>query len=524
MRGSAIQKYMKEPCSYQINYPLLQEDELHYRFLLESVKDYAIFMLDPEGHVATWNPGAEKIKGYTREEILKKYFAIFYPEEEQMRGYPAYLLEKVKKEGKHEEQGWRVRKNGEKFWANVSISAMYNNSHELIGFSKVTKDLTEQKILEDRLAKVNKDLIESEERSRLLISGVKDYAIFFVSPEGNIASWNNGAKFIKGYEAEEVLGKHMSIFYLPEAIENNFPEYELRKALQNGRFEDEGWRVRKDGSQFWANVLITPIYNHLNQHIGFSKITRDLTERVRNEELMQKNQDLHRVNQDLDNFIYAASHDLKAPISNIEGLLTILTETLPQENLATSYNQRILGMMHESVNRFKKTIATLTDIVRLQSGNSQSASALNISEILNDIILDMKQMIDFSNVTIQMDVDAQLSVFFSKSNLRSILYNLISNAIKYRSPQRPPKIEIDSRSSNDDYVILKVRDNGLGMDLMEKDTIFKMFQRLHDHVEGTGVGLFMVKRMLENAGGKIEVESQLGEGSVFTIYLKRNKA
>src|SRR5690606_30255910 len=178
--------------------------------------------------------------------------------------------------------------------------------------------------------------------------------------------------------------------------------------------------------------------------IGFSKITRDLTERVRNEELMQKNQDLHRGNQDLDNFIYAASPDLKAPISNIEGLLTILTETWPQENLATNYNQRIWGMMHESANRFKKTIATSTHIVRLQSGNSQSASALNISEILNDIILDMKQMIDFSNVTIQMDVGAQLSVFFSKSNLRSILYNLISNAIKYRSPQRPPKIEIDS--------------------------------------------------------------------------------
>ena len=511
---------MKEPRSYPPSQALPPEDELHYRFLLESVKDYAIFMLDPEGHIATWNPGAEKIKGYTRDEILYKYFAIFYTEEDREQGYPAFLLEKVKREGKHEERGWRVRKNGEKFWANVSIFAMYNPEGELIGFSKVTKDLTEQKILEDRLNNTYQELIKSEERARLLISGVKDYAIFLVSPEGNIASWNNGAKAIKGYEAEEVLGKPISIFYLPDAVEGNFPQYELRKALEGGRFEDEGWRLRKDGSQFWANVLITPIYNHEEQHIGFSKITRDLTERVRNEELMRKNQELHRVNQDLDNFIYAASHDLKAPISNIEGLLAVLQESIAPEALANEYNSKILSMMQESVNRFKKTIATLTDVVKLQSGNTQAASAVNISEILNEIILDMKQMVDFSNVTIRTKLDNTLSVFFSRSNLRSILYNLISNAIKYHHPDRRPIIQINGREEHG-FVVLEVKDNGLGMGNAEKGTIFRMFQRLHDHVEGTGVGLFMVRRIVENAGGKIEVQSQLGEGSTFTIYLKK---
>jgi len=512
---------MKEPRSYPLSQALPQEDELHYRFLLESVKDYAIFMLDPEGHVATWNPGAEKIKGYSRDEILYKYFSIFYTEEDREQGYPAFLLEKVQREGQHEERGWRVRKNGEKFWANVSIFAMYNPEGELIGFSKVTKDLTEQKILEDRLNQIHQELIKSEERSRLLISGVKDYAIFLISPEGNIASWNNGAREIKGYEAEEVIGKPMSIFYLPDAVEDKFPQYELRKALENGRFEDEGWRLRKDGSQFWANVLITPIYNHEKQHIGFSKITRDLTERIKNEELMRKNQELHRVNQDLDNFIYAASHDLKAPISNIEGLLAVLQDTIAPTALANEYNSKILSMMQESVNRFKKTIATLSDVVKLQSGNNQSASAVNIAELLDEIILDMQQMIDFSNVTIQAEVDNSMSVFFSRSNLRSILYNLISNAIKYRSPDRQALVQITS-GEEEDFMVIKVRDNGLGMNLTEKETIFKMFQRLHDHVEGTGVGLFMVKRILENSGGKIEVESRHGEGSVFTIYLKRS--
>lgn len=511
---------MKEPRSYPDSQALPPEDELHSRFLLESVKDYAIFMLDPEGHVATWNPGAQTIKGYSRDEILYKYFAIFYTEEDRERGYPAFLLEKVKREGKHEERGWRVRKNGEKFWANVSIFAVHNAEGELIGFSKVTKDLTEQKILEDRLNQTYQELLKSDERARLLISGVKDYAIFLVSPEGNIASWNNGAKAIKGYDAEEVLGEPMSIFYPPEAVKDNFPQYELRKALEAGRFEDEGWRLRKDGSRFWANVLITPVYNQEKQHIGFSKITRDLTERVRNEELMRKNQELYRVNQDLDNFIYAASHDLKAPISNIEGLLAVLEESIAPEALANEYNRKIMNMMQESVNRFKKTIATLTDVVKLQSGNSQAASAVNIADILQEIMLDMEQMVNVSKGTIQTDLADDLSVFFSRSNLRSVLYNLISNAIKYRHPDRLPLVQINGREEAD-FIVLEVKDNGLGMSLGEKGTIFKMFQRLHDHVEGTGVGLFMVKRIIENAGGKIEVESQQDIGSTFTVYLKK---
>lgn len=509
---------MKEISSYQLSYPLMREDELHYRFLLESVKDYAIFMLDPEGHVATWNPGAEKIKGYTSDEISGKYFSIFYTEEDQARGYPAYLLEKVRREGKHEEQGWRVRKNGERFWANISIFAMYNDEGDLIGFSKVTKDLTEQKTLEDRLSQAHEELIASEERARLLIAGVKDYAIFLVSPKGEIASWNNGAKQIKGYEAEEVIGKSISIFYLPDDVENNYPQYELRKALEEGRFEDEGWRLRKDGSRFWANVLITPIHNHLNQHIGFSKITRDLTERVRNEELMQKNQELHKVNLDLDNFVYAASHDLKAPISNIEGLLTVLLESLPQESLANDYNRKIIGMMQDSIDRFKKTISSLADVIKLQKGNTQLSSRVNLSEITQEVLLDLEQSIERTGADVRTSIDCNLAVHFSKSNLRSILYNLISNAIKYRSPDRLPIVRIRCEDG-DAYVVLKVQDNGLGID--DKETIFNMFQRLHDHVEGTGVGLFMVRRIVENAGGKIEVESRLGEGSTFTVYLKK---
>src|SRR5690554_3806136 len=499
---------------------LHQASAAHYNFLLESIKDHAIFMLDPEGFIATWNAGAENIKGYTYEEVVNKHFSIFYTQEDRERNYPAEVLASVKRDGKFEEQGWRVRKDGSRFWASVTIFAVYADDKKLIGFSKVTRDLSERKNLEDHLNIINQELRESEERARLLISGVKDYAIFLVSPQGNIASWNNGAKEIKGYEAHEVLGKPISIFYVPEAIDSNYPKYELRKAFEEGRFEDEGWRVRKDGSQFWANVVITPIFNDKNHHIGFTKITRDLTERIKNQELMEKNQELYRLNQDLDNFIYAASHDLKAPISNIEGLLTVLVESLSPESLANEHNQRIIGMMQNSINRFKKTISNMTDVIKLQKENSVPATAVNISEITQEVLLDMKQVIESSNVAIETSIDCEASIHFSKNNLRSILYNLVSNAIKYSSPERLPLVQIHC-SENDESIILKVQDNGLGMDQKNKNNIFKMFHRLHDHVDGTGIGLFMVKRIIENAGGKIDVQSKLGEGSVFTVYLKK---
>jgi PAS domain S-box-containing protein len=499
---------------------LLEESEAKYNLLIESVKDYAIFMLDREGFIITWNSGAEKIKGYTKEEILHQKFSIFYTKEDRERNYPSQVLETVKREGRFEEEGWRVKKNGSKFWANVSISAVYNKKQEIIGFTKITRDLTEKKNLENKLLEANKELRKSEELSRLLISGVKDYAIFLLTKEGNIATWNDGAKRIKGYHAEEVIGSHFSRFYLPEAIEAQYPTFELSKALKDGRFEDEGWRVRKDGSKFWANVLITPIYNSENQLLGFTKITRDLTERIRNENLMMKNQELYRLNLDLDNFIYAASHDLKAPIANIEGLLNVLLQSLSPESRTNDRVRDVTDMMRTSIERFKNTISSLTDVIKLQKENSQEATTVNVSEMVQEVLLDMKHIAESESARIDTDVNCSIAVQFSKNNFRSIVYNLISNAIKYRSPDRLPIVRIACHET-DENVVFKVQDNGLGMGLPDTSRIFKMFQRLHNHVDGTGVGLYMVKRIIENSGGRIEVQSKLGEGSTFIVYLNK---
>ncbi len=214
------------------------------------MKDYAIFILDPGGHVLTWNPGAERIKGYRADEIIGKHFSIFYPPEDVAAGKTERELEIAIHEGRFEEEGWRIRKDGSRIWANVTITALRNPAGKLVGFAKVTRDLTERRVAE-----------EETHRFRLLVESVKDYAIFILSPGGHVLTWNVGAERIKGYQAEEIIGKHFSIFYPPEDIAAGKTERELEIAIHEGRFEEEGWRVRKDGSLMWANVTITALRN-----------------------------------------------------------------------------------------------------------------------------------------------------------------------------------------------------------------------------------------------------------------------
>ena len=259
-----------------------------FRRLVETVRDYAIFLLDAGGHVASWNLGAERLKGYRPDEIIGRHFSIFYPPAAIEKRWPQYELETAARLGVFEDEGWRVRKDGTLFWANVIITAIRDDAGRLLGYSKVTRDLTERRKNEERLK-------QSEERFRLLIEGVQDYAIFMLDPAGHIVSWNEGAQRIKGYAAAEIIGKHFSVFYPREALERNWPARELEEAVRLGRFEDEGWRLRKDGSRFWANVVITAVRNAAGELQGFSKVTRDLTERRENEERLRQSEERFRL-------------------------------------------------------------------------------------------------------------------------------------------------------------------------------------------------------------------------------------
>ena len=499
-------------------YDELKSSEERYRLLIEGVTDYAIFMLDPAGNVATWNDGAQRMKGYDAAEIIGKYFSKFYSSDSVEQGFPEYELQQARKNGRFEDNGWRFRKDGSAFWANTVLTAIYNSKKELLGFSKITRDLTEKKKLEQQLHRMHEDLKESEEKNRLLIDSVKDYAILMLNPEGIILSWNIGAERIKGYTADEIIGRHFSTFYTRDSIEKGFPQYELRKAVELGHFEDEGWRIRKDGSAFWANVIITPIYNSENRLLGYAKVTRDMTESSRNEELMLKNNELIRINNELDNFVYAASHDLKAPITNLEGLLSALEEDLGPEQ---EKHQQLLRMMECSIGMLKNVIADLSDVTKLNNSKAKVES-INLPGLLEEVKESLAEMINRSGAEVIVGKLEFEDIAYPRKNLRSIMFNLISNAIKYAHPMRIPQIVVSTSVNETGERVLTVADNGLGIAENQVGKIFSLFKRAHDHVEGSGIGLYLVRRILDNAGDSITVDSKEGEGSVFRIYFRQS--
>jgi PAS domain S-box-containing protein len=296
-----------------------------FRRMVEGIRDYAFFLLDTEGHVVSWNLGAERIKGYTPAEIIGRHFSAFYPPSAIEKRWPQHELETARRLGHFEDEGWRVRKDGSTFWANVVITAIRNTEGQLLGFSKIARDLTERRMNEESLRL-------SEERFRMLVEGVRDYAIFLLDPAGYVVTWNAGAQRIKGYMPDEIIGKHFSQFYPAEARERNWPQRELEEALRVGRFEDEGWRLRKDGTTFWANVVITLLTDKDGVHRGFSKITRDLTDRRAQEERMRQSEERFRL--------------------LLEGVEDYAIYMLDPEGRITSWNagaQRITGYSAEEI-------------------------------------------------------------------------------------------------------------------------------------------------------------------------------
>jgi rsbT co-antagonist protein RsbR len=254
--------------------------EADFRLMVDSITDTEILMLDQDGRILSWNQGATAIKGYTAEEAVGRHVSIFYIPDDRAAGLADRELEQAATAGRFELEGWRVRKDGERFWANVVIQPMRDAHGEIKGFVKVTRDLTEPRRQEDELRLAS-----------LMLDAIADYEVILLGTDGTIKTWNRGAELLKGYTASEVIGRNVSTFYTEEDLEAGLAERELGQALQAGRYELEGWRTRKGGERFWANVVLSPVRDTDGNHVGFVKVTRDLTERVQRERLLQRQRD-----------------------------------------------------------------------------------------------------------------------------------------------------------------------------------------------------------------------------------------
>ncbi len=484
--------------------PLRQSEE-GARLLVEGIQDYAIFMLDPDGRIVSWNSGAEKIKGYTAEEVLGRHISLFHPAENTARGWPEYELEAARKDGRFEDEGWRVRKDGAHFWANVILTALRDAKGKLQGFSNITRDLTERRRHEESLR-------QSEERFRLLVEGVKDYAIFMLDPGGHIVSWNAGAEVIKGYKAEEVLGRHFSIFYPLESVARGWPEHELRIARKVGRFEDEGWRLRKDGSTFWANVVITALYDRDNRLYGFGKVTRDLTER-------RRVQDLEESERQVNEFLAMLAHELRNPLAPIRNAVSLMQ----MGGLSSSMLEWYRNVIDRQVTHLTRLVDDLLDVSRITSGKiAIQNEPVEISLVVDGAIDACRPLIEERKHTLEISLPAQpLWIEGDLTRLSQILLNLLNNAAKYTPESGTIRLTAERQG---EQAVVRVLDTGIGIaaDLLPR--VFDLFHqgnRALDRAEGgLGIGLTLVHRLVEMHGGSVEARSEgPGRGSEFIVRL-----
>jgi PAS domain S-box-containing protein len=497
----------------------LRESEERYRLMVDAVRDYAIFLMDPGGHIMTWNEGAKRTKGYSAAEIIGKHFSIFYTAEDLADGKPARELKIATTTGKYEEEGWRIKKDGSVFWANIVITALFNDQNKLIGFSKVTRNLTDRKENEENLR-------QSEERYRALVEQVLDYGIFMMDEKGRIVSWNEGAHRMNGYTAEEIRGKYFSIFYPEEDILNGKPAYELKIARTEGVYEEEGWRIKKDGSRFWASVVITAIYNHQGIHIGFSKVTRDLTERKEAEralresyekyrklanELQITNTQLSYANHELEQFTSIVSHDLQEPVRTIKSFLQLIELKLYKGESADLNNY--INKAISSANRMKELIKNLLQYAQL-SREDVVKKEVDVKELFNEALQNLKTTVDTSNARIHIDNNVD-KIWGDPVQLVQLIQNLVSNAIKF-SDCTTPTINIRSTIENG-HVKFAVSDNGIGIQKEDLSKIFEIFKRLNTKKDypGTGIGLAICKKIVDRHQGKIWPESEPGKGTTF---------
>jgi PAS domain S-box-containing protein len=485
------------------------------RLLVEGVSDYAIYMLDPDGYVSSWNLGAQRFKGYLPHQIIGEHFSVFYTDEDRASGLPARALSTARDTGRFESEGWRVRRDGTRFWTSVVIDAIRDEQGELIGFGKITRDITEHKAAQDALRK-------SEDQFRRLVQGVADYAIYMLSPEGVVTNWNLGAERIKGYSSAEAIGLHVSCFYTEGDRDEGVPTRALARAAREGRYEQEGWRVRKDGTRFWAHVVVDAVYE-AGELIGFAKVTRDVTERKHATEALERaNAALFQAQkmEAIGQLTGGIAHDFNNLLSVVSNSLEVLATRLHEHA-----DVRLLDAMRRAVDRG----ATLTQ--QLLSFARQQPLKVDVHD-LNTVIRGFESVLSRAGnslVRLDLHLAEQLrKVSVDAARFEAALLNLVVNA-RDAMPEGGDIIvsttDVDladnmvGRLPAGAYVRIAVRDTGTGMSPEVAARAFEPFFTTKALGKGTGLGLSQVYGFFAQSGGELVLDTESGKGTTVIAYL-----
>jgi PAS domain S-box-containing protein len=490
--------------------------EESFQLLVAGVRDYAIFMLDPNGVVKTWNAGAQRFKGYAANEIIGQHFSMFYTERDRIAGRPALALRTALDEGKFEDEGWRVRKDGSQFWASVVIDPIRDDAGKLICFAKITRDITERKVAQEALRK-------SEEQFRLLVQGVTDYAIFMLSPTGEVTNWNAGAHRIKGYTRDEIIGKHFSCFYTEEDRAGGLPAQTLATARAEGRFEREGWRVRKDGTRFWAHVVVDAIRDETGELIGFAKVIRDVTERKQAAKALERaNAALFQSQkmESLGQLTGGVAHDFNNLLAVMSNGLELLS--LREQDHA---GLRMLGTMQRAVTRGATLTQQLLSFARQQPLKVEKC---NLNAVIRGFEAVLRRAADgMISLEVRQEPGPR-AVLLDVARFESALLNLIGNARDAMPEGGKIVIAVENVELGEGtvgtlaagpYVRVSVADTGSGMSPDVAARAFDPFFTTKEMGKGTGLGLSQVYGFIAQSGGDVLIESEPGQGTTVSIYL-----
>ncbi|HZV04177.1 MAG TPA: PAS domain S-box protein [Gemmataceae bacterium] len=497
----------------------LLESDRRFRLLVQAVTDYAICMLDPNGIVVEWNAGAERMTGYSAAEIIGHHFSRFYSPQDRVSGLPVRVLETASREGRYEAEGWRVRKDGSRFWASVVIDLIKGESGRVLGFAKITRDITERRAGQDALR-------DSERQFRLMVECVTDYALFMLDPNGIITSWNRGAERIKGYSADEIIGQHFSKFYTEQDRSAGNPARALYKSATEGHFEAEGWRVRKDGTRFWANVVIDPIHDERGVLLGFAKITRDITERLTTQRALQRVQAERARAQKIEvlgRLTSGVAHDF----NNLLMIVTGHLQTLKRLASNDPKGVRAAEAIDSASRRGQSLTRQLLTFSRRQVFNP---IVVDIAPQLETLLKMLESSIGVSHKLLSVVPPETWPVKIDVDELELAMMNLALNA-KDAMPSggvitlSATNAHLDAEDAPDglsgDFVALTVSDTGCGIpeDVLPK--IFDPFFTTKQAGRGTGLGLAQVHGFALQSGGSVGVTSKLGQGTSITLYLPR---